>query len=91
MLGFGLAGFGLPAVLVGSVLVIAIAALILHLLFPPAKSTQPRRAALPNVPRRCPACQEEMGQVERRGVQMETCPRCHGVWLSPGKLDQMIG
>jgi hypothetical protein len=91
VLDLGLAGFGLPTVLVGAVLVIAIAALILHLLFPPARSTPPERTTQSNRPRRCPSCQEELGQVEHRGVQMETCPRCHGVWLSPGKLDQMIG
>ncbi len=86
----GLTGFGVPALLIGAVVVIAMATWLLHLLFPPAKSIDSRRATPPNMPKRCPLCQQRLDEVERHGIQIEVCPRCQGVWLSQGKLEQII-
>ena len=27
---------------------------------------------------------------ERQGVEIECCPKCRGVWLDRGELDQMV-
>ena len=86
----GLTGFGVPALLIGAVVVIAMATLLLHLLFPPAKSIDSRRTTPPNMPKRCPLCQQGLDEVERHGIQIEVCPRCQGVWLSQDKLEEII-
>jgi len=83
--------FGLPVVLIGAVLVIAVAALILHLLFPPVTSSQSRQPTALHTPRRCPSCHRELEKVVRYGVAVEVCPGCHGVWLSQDKIEQIIG
>jgi len=85
----GLTGFGVPALLIGAAVVIAMATLLLHLLFPRTKSIDSRRITSPQVARNCPLCQERLDEVERHGIQMEVCPRCQGVWLSQGKLEQI--
>lgn len=38
----------------------------------------------------CPACQSRLQLAEREGVQIDVCPRCRGIWLDPGELDQFI-
>ena len=90
MFDFDATGFGVPAFLLGAVLVITIATLLLHFLFPPAKGS--RR---PSAPRdnstRCPLCQQNLDRAELHGVSMEVCPRCQGVWLSQDKLEQIAG
>jgi Transcription factor zinc-finger len=85
-----LTGFGVPALLIGAVVVITMATCLLHLLFPPAKSVDSRRTTPPNMPNRCPSCQQGLDKVERHGIQIEICPRCQGVWLSQDKLEQII-
>jgi len=40
----------------------------------------------------CPTCPNEtllMG--ERLGVALDYCPRCRGIWLAPGRLEQLLG
>jgi len=86
----GLAGFRVPALLIGAVVVIAMATLLLHLLFPPAKSRFRRRTVSPNMPKRCPFCRQGLDEVERHGIRIKVCPRCQGVWLSQGELEQII-
>jgi phage FluMu protein Com len=83
-----LAELGVPAVLVGAILVIAMATLMLHLLFPPTKRS--RRMGLHIKRIRCPFCDQNLVRVERRGVSVESCPHCQGVWLSRDKLEQII-
>jgi Transcription factor zinc-finger len=85
-----LTGFGVPALLIGAAMVIAMATLLLHLLFPRTKSIDSRRTTPPQMAKNCPLCQERLDEVERHGIRMEVCPRCHGVWLSQGKLEQFI-
>ncbi len=38
----------------------------------------------------CPNCDEGMREVERRGVRIDVCPRCRGVWLDRGELEKLL-
>lgn len=38
----------------------------------------------------CPNCQEVLVMAERRGVEIDYCPKCRGVWLDRGELDRLI-
>lgn len=39
---------------------------------------------------RCPLCDVKMKEVERRGVTIDICPECKGVWLDKGELDRLL-
>ena len=40
---------------------------------------------------RCPAdCDADLLLTERRGVEIDYCPRCRGIWLDRGELDKII-
>ncbi len=39
---------------------------------------------------RCPLCNVPMREVERRGVRIDVCPECRGVWLDGGELDRLL-
>lgn len=39
---------------------------------------------------RCPLCDVSMKEVERRGVLIDVCPECRGVWLDRGELDKLL-
>ena len=38
----------------------------------------------------CPNCQVGMREVERRGVLIDVCPQCGGVWLDKGELEKLL-
>jgi Zn-finger nucleic acid-binding protein len=38
---------------------------------------------------KCPKCNVELQTQNDRGVEVEACPSCHGMWLTPGELDQL--
>lgn len=38
----------------------------------------------------CPVCRVLLERSRRAGIQIDTCPRCRGVWLDRGELDQII-
>ncbi|MBF0109217.1 MAG: zf-TFIIB domain-containing protein [Magnetococcales bacterium] len=38
----------------------------------------------------CPNCEVAMLVVQRSGVELDTCPRCRGVWLDRGELDKLL-
>lgn len=40
---------------------------------------------------RCPKCGMELAEVEYRGVRIDRCTSCNGVWLDAGELDQVAG
>lgn len=40
---------------------------------------------------RCPLCNVPMREVERRGVRIDVCPECRGVWLDGGELEKLLG
>ncbi len=39
---------------------------------------------------RCPLCNVPMREVRRRGVKIDVCPECRGVWLDAGELERML-
>lgn len=39
---------------------------------------------------RCPLCEVSMKEVERRGVLIDVCPECRGVWLDRGELEKLL-
>lgn len=39
---------------------------------------------------RCPLCDAGMKEVERRGVLIDVCPECRGVWLDRGELEKLL-
>lgn len=39
---------------------------------------------------KCPYCSVTMREVNRRGVLIEVCPECRGVWLDGGELDKLL-
>jgi len=39
----------------------------------------------------CPVCTTvELKMSERKGVEIDYCPKCRGVWLDRGELDKII-
>ena len=38
---------------------------------------------------KCPKCNLELQLQSDRGVDVEACPRCKGMWLTPAELDQL--
>jgi uncharacterized protein len=39
----------------------------------------------------CPRCPgEKLITIERDGIEIDTCPRCRGVWLDRGELDKLL-
>lgn len=39
---------------------------------------------------KCPHCNELLSMAERKGVEIDFCPKCRGVWLDRGELDKII-
>jgi len=39
----------------------------------------------------CPKCGGEMHTVERNGVTIEQCRKCHGIFLDRGEFEQLLG
>ena len=39
----------------------------------------------------CPKCGGEMHAVERNGVTIEQCRKCHGIFLDRGEFEQLLG
>jgi uncharacterized protein len=39
---------------------------------------------------RCPKCDAELIPVPYRGIELDKCSRCQGVWLDFGELDQVV-
>jgi Zn-finger nucleic acid-binding protein len=39
---------------------------------------------------KCPLCDVPMREVNRRGVQIDVCPECKGVWLDRGELEKLM-
>jgi Zn-finger nucleic acid-binding protein len=39
----------------------------------------------------CPACQPDRLVTHRHdGTEVDSCPRCHGVWLDQGEMEQIL-
>ena len=39
---------------------------------------------------KCPNCATELRMSERKGVEIDYCPTCRGVWLDRGELDKLL-
>jgi hypothetical protein len=39
---------------------------------------------------KCPKCDGEMHTVERNGVKIEQCRKCHGIFLDRGEFEQLL-
>jgi len=40
--------------------------------------------------RKCPVCRIELKEIEKRGVLIDRCPKCLGIWLEKGELDKIV-
>ncbi|AFV01800.1 hypothetical protein UNSWDHB_1066 [Dehalobacter sp. UNSWDHB] len=38
----------------------------------------------------CPVCHVNLQMTERKGVEIDYCPQCRGIWLDRGELDKII-
>ena len=38
----------------------------------------------------CPSCSQKLKIAERKGIEIDYCPSCRGVWLDRGELDKII-
>jgi Zn-finger nucleic acid-binding protein len=39
---------------------------------------------------KCPIDETELVMSERKGVEIDYCPKCRGVWLDRGELDKIL-
>lgn len=39
---------------------------------------------------KCPNCEALLVMSERKGIEIDYCPNCRGVWLDKGELDKLI-
>ena len=39
---------------------------------------------------KCLRCSTPMVITEKKGIEIDYCPNCHGVWLDKGELDKII-
>ncbi len=38
----------------------------------------------------CPICNVELLMTERKGIEIDYCPKCRGIWLDRGELEKII-
>jgi Zn-finger nucleic acid-binding protein len=38
----------------------------------------------------CPACRSDMIVVEHKKIELDYCPKCHGVWFDSGELELFL-
>jgi Zn-finger nucleic acid-binding protein len=38
----------------------------------------------------CPTCKTNLLMNDRKGIEIDYCPSCRGVWLDRGELDKII-
>ena len=39
---------------------------------------------------KCPTCIIDLVMSEKKGIEIDYCPKCRGVWLDRGELDKII-
>ncbi len=39
---------------------------------------------------KCPQCQTALQMTDRKGIEIDYCPNCRGIWLDRGELDKII-
>ncbi|HSB73630.1 MAG TPA: zf-TFIIB domain-containing protein [Candidatus Methylomirabilis sp.] len=55
-----------------------------------AAAEEERRRVLRVARNRCPRCGASLIAVWYRGVELDKCSTCQGVWLDCGELDQVV-
>jgi len=39
---------------------------------------------------KCPRCQTTLLNNDKKGVAIDFCPDCRGIWLDPGELEKIL-
>jgi Zn-finger nucleic acid-binding protein len=39
---------------------------------------------------KCPNCNVNLVMSEKKGIEIDYCPQCRGIWLDKGELDKVI-
>lgn len=39
---------------------------------------------------KCPRCNINMKKVTKKGVTIDVCKKCHGMWLDDGEIDKLV-
>ncbi len=39
---------------------------------------------------KCPVCRASMLVIEHKRIELDYCPRCHGVWFDSGELELLL-
>lgn len=39
---------------------------------------------------KCPVCTVDLVMSEKKGIEIDYCPQCRGVWLDRGELDKIV-
>ncbi len=39
---------------------------------------------------KCPECNETLVMADKQGVEIDYCPKCRGIWLDKGELENII-
>lgn len=39
---------------------------------------------------KCPSCSETLLMSEKKGIEIDYCPNCRGIWLDRGELEKII-
>lgn len=39
---------------------------------------------------KCPVCDVDLLMTEKKGIEVDYCPKCRGVWLDRGELEKVI-
>lgn len=39
---------------------------------------------------KCPSCNETLLMSDKKGIEIDYCPNCRGIWLDRGELEKII-
>lgn len=39
---------------------------------------------------KCPNCDVNLVMSEKKGIEIDYCPQCRGIWLDRGELDKIV-
>lgn len=39
---------------------------------------------------KCPSCNETLLISEKKGIEIDYCPKCRGIWLDRGELEKLL-
>ena len=55
------------------------------------QSEEEREETLENCYMKCPKCGADLNEVTFRGIKIDRCLNCDGVWLDEGELETLAG